>query len=54
MKLYGLASRISNDVDEWRLTREGAEQVLEEVLADEPDLAGELFVAEVEIEISPN
>jgi hypothetical protein len=40
--LYGIASRISEDIEEWRETREGAEAALAEVLADEPDLADAL------------
>lgn len=54
VKLYGLASRISGDVDEWWPTREEAEALLEVVLADEPELAGDLFVAAVELEARPN
>jgi hypothetical protein len=53
-RLYGLASRQSGDVDEWRPSREEAEQVLAEVLKDEPDLAGTLYIAEVELETSAN
>jgi hypothetical protein len=49
VRLYGLASRISRDVDEWRLTREDVEQVLADVLEDEPDLAATLYVFELEL-----
>ncbi len=49
VKIYGLASTISHDVDEWRLARDGAEAVLAEVLEDEPELEGALFVLEVEL-----
>lgn len=54
VKLYGIASRQSGDVDEWRATREEAEAVLAQVLADEPELAEVLYVAEVELEANEN
>lgn len=46
-KLYGIASRQSGDVDEWRPTREEAEAVLARILEDEPELADVLYVAEI-------
>lgn len=49
MKLYGIASAISGDVDEWSLTQAEAEQKLAEVIADEPHLAGALYVEAVEL-----
>jgi hypothetical protein len=52
--LYGLASRLSRDVDEWCETREEAEAILALVLADEPELADVLYVAEVELVTSEN
>ncbi len=52
MKLYGIASRVSGDVDDWTASREEAEATLAEILRDEPDLADVLYVAE--LEASPN
>jgi hypothetical protein len=52
--MYGIASTISRDIAETRLTREEAEELLAEVLEDEPDLAGVLYVAEIELPSSPN
>jgi len=49
VKLYGIASRVSNDVDEWRESREDADAVLALVIEDEPDLAGLLYVAELDL-----
>jgi hypothetical protein len=54
MILYGIASRQSKDVDEFFVTRGEAERALAEVLCDEPDLAGVLYVDEIEFELSPN
>lgn len=52
--LYGIASTQSKDVDEFFVTRGEAERVLEEVLQDEPDFVGVLYVAEISFELSPN
>jgi hypothetical protein len=54
VKFYGVASRISLDVDEWHLSRDEAEAALAEVLADERDLAGALYIAVVELVTSNN
>ena len=48
MKLYGIASTQSKDVDEFFVTRDEAERVLEQVLQDEPDFASVLYVAEID------
>jgi hypothetical protein len=48
-KLYGIASRHSDDVGEWRPTREEAESVLAQILKDEPGLAGVLYIAVIEL-----
>jgi hypothetical protein len=52
--LYGIASKQSKDVDEFLATRGEAERALEQVLHDEPNLAGVLYVAEIELEASNN
>jgi hypothetical protein len=54
VKLYGIASKQSKDVDEFFVTRGEAERVLEQVLEDEPDFDNVLFVAEIDFELSPN
>jgi hypothetical protein len=54
MKLYGIASRLSRDVDEWHASREEAQRVLAEMIADEPGLIDELFVEELELETGEN
>jgi hypothetical protein len=54
VRLYGIASKQSEDVDEFFVTRDEAERVLEQVVRDEPDLAEVLYVAEIEFELSPN
>ncbi len=54
MKLFGIASKQSHDVDDFFVTRDEAERVLEQVLQDEPDLVGVLYVAEIGFELSPN
>ena len=43
MKLYGIASRQSNDLDEFFVTRDEAEHTLEEILEDEPGFVGVLY-----------
>lgn len=52
--LYGLGSLISNDVAEWCTTREDADRLRQQVLADEPDLTGALYIHEITLEISRN
>jgi hypothetical protein len=54
MRMYGIASTISRDIAETRLTREEAEALLAEVLEDEPDLADVLYVAEIELHSAEN
>ena len=53
MKLYGIASKQSKDVDEFFVTRAEAERALEHVLEDEPNFAEVLYVAEINLELSP-
>ena len=52
--LYGIASRQSGDIDDWSLSREVAEEKLRQALADEPEWADVLYVAEVQLESEPN
>ena len=54
MVLYGIASTLSSDIDEFYATAEEAEAVLAQVLRDEPDFDGLLRVERVEFELSAN
>jgi hypothetical protein len=52
--VYGIASRVSRDVDDFYPTAAEAEATLAEILAGEPELEGALWVEPVEIDVSPN
>jgi hypothetical protein len=52
--LYGIASSLSRDVDDFYATREAAEVALAEIVADEPDLEGSLWVEPIGFELSAN
>jgi hypothetical protein len=52
--VYGIASSVSRDVDDFYPTRAEAEATLAEILADEPELEGALWVEPVELDLSPN
>jgi hypothetical protein len=52
--VYGIASSVSRDVDDFHSTAAEAEATLEEILADEPGLEGALWVESVELDISAN
>jgi hypothetical protein len=52
--LYGIASGIAGDIEDWYPTREEAESTLAAILRDEPDFEGELWVEPVEFEQSLN
>jgi hypothetical protein len=54
MTFYGIASKQSRDVDEFFITRGEAEAALEQVLLDEPSFANVLYIAKIELELSPN
>ena len=54
MFVYGIASSVSRDVDDFYSTRGQAEATLAEILADEPELDGALWVEPVELDLSPN
>jgi hypothetical protein len=49
MQLYGIASAISRDIDDFAPTREAAERTLAEILRDEPSLAGVIWVEAVDV-----
>jgi hypothetical protein len=54
LNVYGIASRESGDVDEWRPSREEAEATLAQVLEEAPEVADDLYIAAVELPVSPN
>ena len=52
--VYGIASRLSGDVEDFYTTRDEAEATLAQILADEPDFEGQLWVQGVAFEVSRN
>lgn len=54
MILYGIASAFSDDIQDWYVSRDEAESVLAQILGDEPDFEGELWVEPVRFQISLN
>jgi hypothetical protein len=52
--LYGIASSLSRDVDDFYPSREEAEATLAEIVADEPDLEGALWIEPVAFDLSSN
>ena len=52
--VYGIASRLSGDVDDFYATRDEAETALAQILADEPEFEGQLWVQGVAFEVSRN
>ncbi len=54
MILYGIASAIAGDIEDWYASREEADAVLGAILRDEPSYDGELWVATLKLEVCPN
>jgi hypothetical protein len=52
--VYGIASSVSHDVDDFYPTAAEAEATLAEILADVPEFEGSLWVEPVEIDTSLN
>ena len=52
--VYGIASSLSGDVEDFYATRDEAEATLAEILADEPQFEGLLWVQGVAFEVSRN
>jgi hypothetical protein len=52
--VYGIASSVSRDVDDFYPTHAEAEATLAEILADEPELEGALWVEPLELDLSLN
>jgi hypothetical protein len=49
MVLYGIASALSDDIEDWYVSREEAERTLAGILQDEPDFEGRVWVEESEL-----
>jgi hypothetical protein len=52
--VYGIASSVSHDVEDFHATAEEAEATVVQILADEPELEGALWVEPVELDLSAN
>jgi hypothetical protein len=52
--VYGIASSVSHDVEDFYPTAAEAKATLAEILADEPELEGSLWVEPLEIDVSLN
>jgi hypothetical protein len=52
--LYGIASSLSRDLDDFYPSREEAEAALSEIVADEPDLEGMLWIEPIAFDLSAN
>ena len=51
---YGIASRVSHDAEDFYATAAEAEATLAEILADDRELEGALWVEPLKIDLSPN
>jgi hypothetical protein len=54
MILYGIASALLGDIEIWSTTHDEADATLAEILRDEPDFEGALWVETIEFEYSLN
>jgi hypothetical protein len=54
MVLYGIASGVSCDIDDFYASAEEAAAALAQIFADEPELADALWVEQIEFELSAN
>ena len=52
--VYGIASSLSGDVEDFYATRDEAEATLAQILAEEPEFEGQLWVQAVGFEVSRN
>ncbi len=52
--LYGIASAVSDDIEDWYPSRDEAEAVVASIFGDEPDFEGELRVEAISFEQSVN
>ncbi len=52
--VYGIASSLSEDINDFYASRDEAEIALAQIFADEPEFDGQLWVEAVELEVSRN
>ena len=52
--VYGIASSLSEDINDFYARRDEAESALAQILADEPEFDGQVWVEAVELEVSRN
>jgi hypothetical protein len=52
--VYGIASSLSEDIEDFYATRDEAEATLAKILADEPDFEGQVWVQAVAFDVSRN
>jgi hypothetical protein len=52
--LYGIASSLSRDLDDFYPSWEEAEAALSEIVVDEPDLEGVLWIEPIAFDLSAN
>lgn len=50
--IYGIASNLSRDIDDFHASREEAEATLAQILADEPEFERQLWVEAMEFDVS--
>jgi len=54
VRLYGIASHVTRNVDEWHRTEAEANATLDTILREAPELEGELWVEAVEFGGDPS
>ena len=54
MVVYGIASSLSHDIDDFYATLTEAEVALAQIFADEPEFEGTLWIERIELEFSLN
>jgi hypothetical protein len=52
--LYGIASGVSGDIEDWYLSRAEADETLAAILRDEPEFEGDLWMERGEFEQHEN
>ncbi len=50
MRLYGIASKLTRNVDEWHRTEAEANATLHRILREAPELQGELWIEAVDFD----
>jgi len=54
MVLYGIASALSSDIEDFYVTCKEAEAALEVILMEEPEFEGELWIEGLVFELNAN